>query len=109
MSDAGPRCKSGLPRRGLAAALERMAASHGKSLDHDAFAAQRRAIYRDAQEPGSIAWIEAPGPGDAETAMVIMVAGGGRLLRVGLGRNRCANLIARLAEALAGDAAGDAA
>lgn len=62
-------------------------------------ARELRAIYRGAVEPGSIAYIEAPETYD-DAAVVLMVAGPGRLLRVPLGRNRVANLIQELLKVL---------
>lgn len=63
-------------------------------------AAEKRAIYRAAQAPGSIAYIEQPSADEPEAAVVLMVAGDGHLLRVALGRNRTANLIQELVKAL---------
>ena len=63
---------------------------------HEALQADQREVYRRAQTPGSIAYLEAPSPQEADIAGVIMVSGGDRLLRVALGRNRTVNLIKEL-------------
>lgn len=69
-------------------------ASHG-----DAWQAKRD-VGRVAEHPGAIAWLDKPRPDEPDIAAVLVVSGGGMLIRVALGRNRTANLISHLVVSL---------
>jgi hypothetical protein len=72
----------------------------GKMPTSDQEDIDRAAIYRNAQTPGSLAFVEDPGPQEPDANIVLVVSGAGRVLRVALGRNRTANLIQQLVASL---------
>lgn len=88
-----PRISEGLAEMAL------VGGSQGR-VSHETKQALQREVYRKVQIPGSIDFVEDPRPDEAGIAVVIMVSGGDRLLRVALGRNRCASLISELVKAM---------